>query len=111
MSSLSTFLVTCSFILRDCTDFVPTLYHCTLKKNRTTKKRRSGSKKETRKVEGNMTCPADLANSLNPDEDCKSDHTTLVQVKENEEVATLTVTIERKLPAGRPRDQCGLPFR
>ena len=31
LSSLSTFLVTCSFILRDCTDLVPTLYHCTLK--------------------------------------------------------------------------------
>ena len=38
--------------------------------------------------------PADLANSLKADEDRKSDHTTLVQVKENEGVATLTATIE-----------------
>ena len=38
--------------------------------------------------------PADLANFLKTDEDPKSDHTTLVQVKENEEVATLTATIE-----------------
>ena len=41
--------------------------------------------------------PADLANSLKADENRKSDHTTLVQVKENEEVATLTATVETNL--------------
>ena len=36
-----------------------------------------------------MTCPADLADSLKADEeDRKTDHAPLVQVKENEEVAT-----------------------
>ena len=44
--------------------------------------------------------PADLANSLKADEDRKSDHTTLVHVKENEEVATLTATIETNLRQG-----------
>ena len=43
---------------------------------------------------------AALANSLRADEDRKSDHTTLVQVKENEEVATLTATIETNTLAG-----------
>ena len=43
---------------------------------------------------------ADLADSLEADEeDRKSDHTTLVQVKENE-VATLTATIETNLWQG-----------
>ena len=43
---------------------------------------------------------AALANSLKAVEDRKSDHTTLVQVKENEEVATLTATIETNLRQG-----------
>ena len=50
--------------------------------------------------------PAVLANSLKEVEDRKSDHSTLVQVKENEEVATLTATIETNLWQGdifRPR--------
>ena len=40
--------------------------------------------------------PADLANSLKADEDRKSDHTTLVQVKE-EKVVTHAATTETKL--------------
>ena len=44
--------------------------------------------------------PADLANSLKADEDRNGDHTTLVHVKENEEVATLTATIVTSLRQG-----------
>ena len=41
---------------------------------------------------------ADLADFLNPDEeDRKIDHGTLVETKENEEVATLTATVETNL--------------
>ena len=43
--------------------------------------------------------PADLANSLKADEDRKSDHTTLVQVKE-EKVVTDAATTETKLQRG-----------
>ena len=44
---------------------------------------------------------ADLANSLKADEeDRRSDHAPLVQMKENEEVATLTATIETNLWQG-----------
>ena len=42
---------------------------------------------------------ADLANSLKADDDRKSDHTTLVQVKE-EEVVTHTATTETNLRQG-----------
>ena len=44
--------------------------------------------------------PAALANSLTAIENRKSDHTTLAQVKENEEVATLTATIGTNIRAG-----------
>ena len=44
--------------------------------------------------------PADLANSLKADEGRKSDHTTLVHVKEIDEVATLTATIETNFQQG-----------
>ena len=44
--------------------------------------------------------PAALANSLTAVEDRKGDHTTLVQVKENEVVATLTATIGTNIRQG-----------
>ena len=45
--------------------------------------------------------PADFANSLKADEtDHRSDHSPLVSVTENEEVATLTATIETNLQQG-----------
>ena len=48
--------------------------------------------------------PADLANSLKADEDRKSDHTTLVQVKEEEEVVTHTETNLRQGDLGVEMD-------
>ena len=55
--------------------------------------------------------PAVLAHSLKAEEDRKSNRKTLVQVKENEEVATLTTTIESNFRQGDLEDRCGLPFR